>query len=110
MSPRSWCSILGPSMDCGNVRGSCMPCFTDGYRRSWAMLERSTRAVQHKSTVLLLWWRGWLAPCRGYAPRRGQEPILAQESYPHAGHAFFSDTRPSYRPEVAYMAWGRCLE
>ena len=30
--------------------------------------------------------------------------------YPHAGHAFFSDTRPSYRPEVAYMAWGRCLE
>jgi len=30
--------------------------------------------------------------------------------YPHAGHAFFSDTRPSYRPEVASMAWGRCLE
>jgi len=30
--------------------------------------------------------------------------------YPHAGPAFFSDTRPSYRPEVAYMAWGRCLE
>jgi carboxymethylenebutenolidase len=31
-------------------------------------------------------------------------------SYKEAGHAFFSDTRPSYRPEVAYMAWGRCLE
>src|SRR5262245_36641601 len=30
---RSWCSILGPSMDCGSVRGSCMPCCTDGYRR-----------------------------------------------------------------------------
>ena len=31
-------------------------------------------------------------------------------SYKDAGHAFFSDTRPSYRPEPAYMAWGRCLE
>ena len=31
-------------------------------------------------------------------------------SYKEAGHAFFSDTRPSYRPEAAYMAWGRCLE
>ena len=30
----------GLSMDCGNVRGSCMPCCTDGYRRSWAMRER----------------------------------------------------------------------
>ena len=31
-------------------------------------------------------------------------------TYKDAGHAFFSDTRASYRPEVAYMAWGRCLE
>ena len=31
-------------------------------------------------------------------------------SFKEAGHAFFSDTRPSYRPEAAYMAWGRCLE
>jgi len=31
-------------------------------------------------------------------------------AYKDAGHAFFSDTRASYRPEVAYMAWGRCLE
>ena len=31
-------------------------------------------------------------------------------SYKGAGHAFFSDTRESYRPEAAYMAWGRCLE
>ena len=31
-------------------------------------------------------------------------------SYPRAGHAFMSDTRESYRPEVAQMAWGRCLE
>jgi carboxymethylenebutenolidase len=31
-------------------------------------------------------------------------------SYPNAAHAFFSDTRPSYRPEVCHMAWGRCLE
>ena len=30
-------------------------------------------------------------------------------SYKNAGHAFFSDTRPSYRPEAAFMAWGRCL-
>ena len=31
-------------------------------------------------------------------------------SYPRAGHAFMSDTRESYRPEAAHMAWGRCLE
>ena len=31
-------------------------------------------------------------------------------SFKEAGHAFFSDTRTSYRPEAAYMAWGRCLE
>ena len=31
-------------------------------------------------------------------------------TYKDAGHAFFSDTRPSYRPEAAYMAWGRSLE
>ena len=31
-------------------------------------------------------------------------------SYPRAGHAFMSDTRDSYRPEAAHMAWGRCLE
>ena len=31
-------------------------------------------------------------------------------SYPRAGHAFMSDTRASYRPEAAQMAWGRCLE
>ena len=30
--------------------------------------------------------------------------------YPRAGHAFMSDTRESYRPEAAQMAWGRCLE
>ena len=31
-------------------------------------------------------------------------------SYKNAAHAFFSDTRSSYRSEVCYMAWGRCLE
>ena len=31
-------------------------------------------------------------------------------SYKNAGHAFMSDTRESYRPEAAQMAWGRCLE
>ena len=31
-------------------------------------------------------------------------------SYPRTGHAFMSDTRESYRPEAAQMAWGRCLE
>jgi carboxymethylenebutenolidase len=31
-------------------------------------------------------------------------------SYKNAAHAFFSDTRESYRPEASYMAWGRCLE
>ncbi len=31
-------------------------------------------------------------------------------SFKDAGHAFMSDTRASYHPEVAQMAWGRCLE
>ena len=31
-------------------------------------------------------------------------------SYKDAGHAFFSDTRESYRPEASHMAWGRSLE
>jgi carboxymethylenebutenolidase len=30
--------------------------------------------------------------------------------YPRAAHAFFSDTRRSYRPEASQMAWGRMLE
>ena len=30
--------------------------------------------------------------------------------YPDTGHAFFNDTRPSYRPEAARDAWGRLLE
>lgn len=29
--------------------------------------------------------------------------------YPDTGHAFFNDTRPSYRPEAARDAWGRTL-
>ena len=29
--------------------------------------------------------------------------------YPGAPHAFFADYRPSYRPEAARDAWGRCL-
>jgi carboxymethylenebutenolidase len=29
--------------------------------------------------------------------------------YPNTGHAFFNDTRPSYRPESARDAWGRVL-
>lgn len=29
--------------------------------------------------------------------------------YPYTGHAFFNDTRPSYRPEAARDAWGRVL-
>lgn len=29
--------------------------------------------------------------------------------YPETGHAFFNDTRPSYRPEAARDAWGRTL-
>lgn len=29
--------------------------------------------------------------------------------YPGAPHAFFADYRPSYRPEAAKDAWGRCL-
>jgi carboxymethylenebutenolidase len=31
-------------------------------------------------------------------------------SYPGAGHAFLNDQRPSYRPEAAAEAWGRCLD
>ncbi len=30
--------------------------------------------------------------------------------YPDTGHAFFNDTRPSYRPESARDAWGRTLQ
>lgn len=29
--------------------------------------------------------------------------------YPNTGHAFFNDTRPSYRPEAARDAWSRTL-
>jgi len=29
--------------------------------------------------------------------------------YPGAPHAFFADYRPSYRPEAAKDAWGRCV-
>ncbi len=29
--------------------------------------------------------------------------------YPGTGHAFFNDTRPSYRPEASRDAWGRML-
>jgi carboxymethylenebutenolidase len=29
--------------------------------------------------------------------------------YPDTGHAFFNDTRPSYRPEAARDAWGQVL-
>ena len=36
--------------------------------------------------------------------------VFETASYRGAGHAFFSDTRPSYHAEAAYMAWGRCLE
>lgn len=31
-------------------------------------------------------------------------------SYKNAAHAFFSDTRATYRPEACQMAWGRMLE
>jgi carboxymethylenebutenolidase len=30
-------------------------------------------------------------------------------SYPGAGHAFLNDSRPSYRPDAAADAWGKCL-
>ena len=29
--------------------------------------------------------------------------------YPGAPHAFYADYRPSYRPEAAKDAWGRCV-
>jgi carboxymethylenebutenolidase len=29
--------------------------------------------------------------------------------YPGAPHAFFADYRPSYRPDAAKDAWGRCV-
>jgi carboxymethylenebutenolidase len=29
--------------------------------------------------------------------------------YPHAGHAFHADYRPSYRAEAAQDGWGRCV-
>jgi carboxymethylenebutenolidase len=32
------------------------------------------------------------------------------KSYPGAGHAFLNEGRPSFRPEAAADAWGRCLD
>lgn len=49
-----------------------------------------------------------VARLRGVLERSGQPFELV--SYRGAGHAFMSDTRPSYRPEAAQMAWGRGLE
>lgn len=49
-----------------------------------------------------------VARLRGILERSGQPFELI--SYKGAGHAFMSDTRPSYRPEAAQMAWGRGLE
>jgi dienelactone hydrolase len=53
-------------------------------------------------------------PCVPRVGQNGEQEAHAKHfdlvRYENAGHAFFSDTRPSYRPEVAYMAWGRCLE
>lgn len=49
-----------------------------------------------------------VARLRGVLEQSGQTFELV--SYQGAGHAFMSDTRESYRPEAAYMAWGRCLE
>ena len=49
-----------------------------------------------------------VARLRGILEQSGQTFELV--SYKGAGHAFMSDTRASYRPEAAQMAWGRCLE
>ena len=49
-----------------------------------------------------------VARLRGVLEQSGQPFELV--SYKGAGHAFMSDTRPSYRPEAAQMAWGRGLE
>ena len=49
-----------------------------------------------------------VARLRGVLEQSGKTFELV--SYKGAGHAFMSDTRESYRPEAAQMAWGRCLE
>ena len=51
---------------------------------------------------------GDVARLRGVLEQSGK--TFEFVSYPRAGHAFMSDTRESYRPEAAQMAWGRCLE
>lgn len=37
-------------------------------------------------------------------------PTSTIHVYPDAGHAFFADYRPSYRPDLAEDAWKRCLD
>jgi carboxymethylenebutenolidase len=40
---------------------------------------------------------------------REWEKELEHRVYPAAPHAFFNDTRRSYRPAAARDAWARCL-
>lgn len=40
---------------------------------------------------------------------QGAGRVFELYTYPAAPHAFFNDTRPSYRPEAAELAWERTL-
>ncbi|MBI4011747.1 MAG: dienelactone hydrolase family protein [Candidatus Rokubacteria bacterium] len=43
------------------------------------------------------------------AALKGAGRTVESHVYPDAPHGFFADYRPSYRPEAAKDAWGRCL-
>ncbi len=50
------------------------------------------------------------AACRLSTPRSARAGVDYElRIYPDTPHAFFNDTRPSYRPEAARDAWGRTL-
>jgi carboxymethylenebutenolidase len=51
---------------------------------------------------------GELRQVRDAASESGQDIEL--EIYPDAGHAFFNDTRPNYRPDAAFALWPRMTD
>ena len=96
-------------------------CFVDCYSNN---IRRSTEANPEPSIERV---KDLSAPMLGLFGKEDTNPspedveVLRQElikhnksfeivSFDNASHAFFSDTRARYVPEVAQMAWGRMLE